>query len=67
MLSFSAAPPDPALVGERWRDMWLKRLDEMPLLADKWITHQHRDAYWQHGSICENYADIEAAVYMISG
>ncbi|MCS2609501.1 CocE/NonD family hydrolase [Halomonas dongshanensis] len=67
MLSFSAAPPDPALVGGRWRDMWLKRLDEMPLLADKWITHQHRDAYWQHGSICENYADIEAAVYMISG
>lgn len=67
MLSFSAAVPDPALVGEKWRDIWKFRLDNMPLLAETWLDHQYRDAYWQHGSICENYADIEAAVYMISG
>ncbi|MBS3669344.1 CocE/NonD family hydrolase [Vreelandella boliviensis] len=67
MLSFSAAVPDPALVGAKWRDMWKARLDNMPLLAETWLTHQHRDAYWKHGSICEEYADIEAAVYMISG
>lgn len=67
MLSFSAAVPDPALVGTRWREMWKHRLDNMPLLADTWLEHQHRDDYWKHGSICENYADIEAAVYMISG
>ncbi|WP_353981339.1 CocE/NonD family hydrolase [Salinicola endophyticus] len=67
MLSFSAAVPDPALVGERWRELWKHRLDNMPLLAETWLRHQQRDAYWQHGSICENYADIEAAVYMISG
>lgn len=67
MLSFSAAVPDPLLVGERWREMWKHRLDNMPLLAEPWLRHQQRDAYWQHGSICENYGDIEAAVYMISG
>ncbi|WP_129141195.1 CocE/NonD family hydrolase [Modicisalibacter coralii] len=67
MLSFSAAVPDPALVGERWREMWQHRLDNMPLLAETWMRHQHRDAYWRHGSIGENYGDIEAAVYMISG
>ncbi|GED21525.1 CocE/NonD family hydrolase [Halomonas halmophila] len=67
MMSFSAAVPDPALVGDRWRDMWQHRLDNMPLLADNWISHQYRDDYWKHGSINENYADIEAAVYMISG
>lgn len=67
MLSFSAAAPDPALVGDKWREMWKSRLDNMPLLADTWLTHQHRDDYWKHGSICENYANIEAAVYMISG
>ncbi|WP_249975762.1 CocE/NonD family hydrolase [Vreelandella olivaria] len=67
MLSFSAAVPDPALVGNKWRDMWKSRLDNMPLLAETWLTHQHRDGYWQHGSICEDYASIEAAVYMISG
>lgn len=67
MLSFSAAVPDPALVGAKWLDMWKARLDNMPLLAETWLTHQYRDAYWKHGSICEEYADIEAAVYMISG
>ncbi|WP_110642350.1 CocE/NonD family hydrolase [Salinicola sp. CPA57] len=67
MLSFSAAVPDPALVGERWREMWKHRLDNMPLLAETWLNHQHRDDYWKHGSICESYEDIEAAVYMISG
>lgn len=67
MLSFSAAPPDPLLVGEQWRAMWQSRLENMPLLADTWLRHQHRDDYWKHGSINENYADIEAAVYMISG
>ncbi|WNL40064.1 CocE/NonD family hydrolase [Halomonas sp. PAMB 3232] len=67
MLSFSAAPPDPLLVGERWRDLWRSRLENMPLLAEKWLDHQYRDDYWKHGSINENYADIDAAVYMISG
>ncbi|MBP5981806.1 MAG: CocE/NonD family hydrolase [Halomonas sp.] len=67
MLSFSAAPPDPVLVGEKWREMWKSRLNRMPLLAETWLTHQHRNGYWKHGSICENYADIEAAVYMVSG
>ena len=67
MLSFSAAMPDPALVGDRWREMWKHRLDNMPLLMDPWLTHQHRDDYWRHGSICESYENIEAAVYMISG
>ncbi|MCK0713672.1 CocE/NonD family hydrolase [Chromohalobacter sarecensis] len=67
MLSFSAAVPDPALVGDQWREMWKHRLDNMPLLAETWLNHQHRDDYWKHGSINENYGDIEAAVYMISG
>ncbi|WP_445619617.1 CocE/NonD family hydrolase [Kushneria sp. Sum13] len=67
MLSFSSAVPDPQLVGERWREMWLDRLENMPLLAETWLSHQHRDDYWCHGSICENYGDIQAAVYAISG
>ncbi|WP_262927197.1 CocE/NonD family hydrolase [Phytohalomonas tamaricis] len=67
MLSFSSAVPDPALVGEEWHAMWKTRLDNMPLLAETWLSHQRRDDYWRHGSICENYADIEAAVYCISG
>ena len=59
--------PDPALVGERWREMWLERLENQPLLVDNWLQHQRRDAFWKHGSVCENYADITAAVYAVGG
>src|SRR5579871_4333608 len=27
IFSINAAPPDPAVVGERWRDLWLQRLE----------------------------------------
>ena len=67
MLSYSAAIPDPALVGERWREMWLERLKAMPLLIENWLSHQSRDEYWKHGSICEDYGAIRAAVYAVGG
>jgi len=67
MFSYMSHPPDPALVGERWRDMWLERLEKEPLVLDTWTRHQRRDAYWKHGSVCEDYGAIEAAVYAIGG
>jgi uncharacterized protein len=67
MFSLQSYPPDPALVGERWREMWLERLEHLPLLADNWLQHQRRDDYWRHGSVGENYADIACAVYAIGG
>jgi len=45
MMAFSSRPPDPALVGERWREMWLERLENMPFLAANWLEHQRRDAF----------------------
>ena len=53
MLSYSSRAPDPALVGEKWRDMWLERLDSEPFLPAVWLKHQTRDAYWRRGSVCE--------------
>jgi uncharacterized protein len=67
MFSLQSYPPDPALVGERWREIWLERLEHLPLLADNWLQHQRRDDYWRHGSVGENYADIACAVYAIGG
>ena len=60
-------PPDPALVGERWRAMWLERLANVPLFLEIWTRHQRRDAYWRHGSVCEDYAAIECPVYAVGG
>jgi len=63
----AALPPDPLIVGERWRDMWLDRLRNSPLWAPQWLEHQRRDAYWKHGSVSENYAAIRCPVYAIGG
>lgn len=67
MFAFGAQPPDPEVVGERWRDMWLTRLENNPLMAASWIEHQHRDAYWKQGSVNEDYSSITAAVYAVGG
>ena len=56
MLAFNARPPDPAIVGERWRELWLERLDGNVDLIEPWLEHQARDDYWRAGSICEDYA-----------
>ncbi|MFN2332550.1 MAG: CocE/NonD family hydrolase [Halomonas sp.] len=67
MFDGNACPPDPDLVGERWREMWLERLDGSGLWLTQWLEHQRRDAYWKHGSVCEDYAAIECPVYAVSG
>jgi uncharacterized protein len=60
-------PPDPLLVGDRWRAMWLERLESTPLFFELWLQHQRRDAYWKHGSVCENYEAIQCPVYAVGG
>jgi len=60
-------PPDPVLVGDGWRRMWLERLRNVPLFLDLWLQHQRRDAYWKHGSVCEDYQAIQCPVYAVGG
>ncbi|MFC4350295.1 CocE/NonD family hydrolase [Fodinicurvata halophila] len=67
MFDQNACPPDPALVGERWREMWMERLAGSGLWLKTWLSHQRRDAYWKHGSVCEDFSDIQCPVYAISG
>jgi uncharacterized protein len=65
--SLMCLPPDPALVGDNWRAMWLERLQNIPLFQENWLQHQRRDAYWKHGSVCEDYAAIQCPVYAVGG
>jgi len=67
MLAYSSRPPDPLIVGERWRDMWMERLENEPFLVIPWLSHPHRDDYWKHGSVCEDYAKIEAPTLVVGG
>ncbi|WP_143526312.1 CocE/NonD family hydrolase [Roseivivax lentus] len=67
MFGINTLPPDPAHVGERWREMWHQRLDESGLWLDEWLRHQTRDAFWKHGSVCEDIGAIKIPVYAVSG
>ncbi|MFG2721530.1 CocE/NonD family hydrolase [Streptomyces sp. NPDC048416] len=67
MLAFVSRPPDPAFIGEEWREMWLERLETVRPFIHTWLAHQTRDAYWKHGSVCEDYAAIDAAVLAVGG
>ena len=67
LMNYNAYPPDPELVGERWRAMWLDRLDHAVVFPEVWLTHPRRDDYWKHGSVCEDYGAITCPVYAIGG
>ncbi len=67
MLSYSSRPPDPLLVGDNWTEIWRRRLEAQPWLWGVWHAHQHRDSYWKHGSVCEDYSAIKAAVLSVGG
>jgi putative CocE/NonD family hydrolase len=66
-LAFAARPPDPAHVGDGWKAMWLKRLEAVDPPVHTWLAHRTRDAYWAHGSVCEDYSAIEAHVLAVGG
>jgi putative CocE/NonD family hydrolase len=67
MFAYNTLPPDPEIVGEAWRAMWLQRLRGSGLWLAKWLGHQRRDAYWRHGSICEDWDAVTCPVMAVSG
>ena len=67
MLGLNARPPDPAVVGESWRELWHARLEACPHFLETWLAHQRRDAYWTFASVCEDRAAIEVPVFAASG
>jgi hypothetical protein len=67
MLAYSSRPPDPKIAGRNWKKMWLERLENEPFLLIPWLQHPHRDAYWKHGSVAEDFGAIEAAVLCVGG
>lgn len=67
MLAYQARPADPAIVGDRWKDMWRERMEHLPFLPAMWARHQHRDAYWKQGSVCEDFSSLDCAVMAVGG
>jgi len=67
MLAYQSRSPDPALVGDMWRQMWLERLALEPFFIEEWLEHQRRDDFWKHGSICEDFDGFPVPAMVIAG
>ncbi|RNF20645.1 dipeptidyl-peptidase [Trypanosoma conorhini] len=67
MLACQSRPVDPEIVGDRWKEIWLRRLEHMPISIPDWAKHQRYDDYWKHGSVCEDYDAIQVPVTAVSG
>ena len=67
-LAIQGQPSDPDITGrERWREDWLQRLNAVEFNLDHWFDHPHRDEFWKHGSVIEDYGQITCPVYAIGG
>jgi putative CocE/NonD family hydrolase len=67
MLAYNAAPPDPRFSGDNWRKLWFERLEKTPPYSEAWLSRQRRDAYWKHGSVCEDFSAITIPVFVVGG
>ncbi|EON96998.1 putative hydrolase family protein [Phaeoacremonium minimum UCRPA7] len=67
MFGIMPGPPDPAIVGDKWYDIWMRRLEAGGNYLSEWHEHQRRDEFWRYASICEDYGAIQCPVYLVSG
>lgn len=63
----NSRPPHPENAGERWREMWLHRLEHTVRYMENWVGHQRRDEYWQSGSVVPLYGQFGCPVYIVGG
>src|SRR5699024_5973851 len=63
---YNDRPQDTAAVSDNWKENWLERMNTPPFV-ESWLSHQRRDEYWKHGSVCEDYSDVDIPVFAVSG
>ncbi|MDX6378962.1 MAG: uncharacterized protein QOE98_3265, partial [Gaiellaceae bacterium] len=67
MVAEMGLPPRPDIVGDDWVAIWRDRLERTPQWPMEKLRHPRRDAYWKHGSWCEDWAAITCPVLAIGG
>jgi putative CocE/NonD family hydrolase len=65
VFGYKSRPPDPALVGDRWREMWMARLEHNTPQIVSALRHQSFDNYWRERGI--DHANIAVPFYAVSG
>ena len=67
MFAFNTLPPDPKIVGTRWRQMWHERLESGGLWLEPWLRNHTRSDYWRKSSVCERYESIQVPALIVGG
>ncbi|GAB2843220.1 CocE/NonD family hydrolase [Actinocorallia aurea] len=67
MLSFNARTPDPAVVGDAWRELWLERLEANLPFSFERVGHQRRDPYWERFSVRDDPGALEVPMLVVGG
>ncbi|KAF2478747.1 Alpha/Beta hydrolase protein [Neohortaea acidophila] len=67
MFAIAPTPPDEADFGDGWRETWLKRLESGNTYVAEWHEHQHRDTFWRHASVNEDYSAVKVPTYLVGG
>lgn len=65
MFGYKSRPPDPATVGERWREMWMERLENNVPQVISALQHQNYGPYWRSRAI--DFDKIKVPFYAVSG
>jgi predicted acyl esterase len=67
MNALNFAPPDPALVGDRWATMWAERLERSAPWSLGYIRNTLHGPYWRDQSLAPDYDRVQCAVLLIEG
>ena len=65
VFGYKSRPPDPQLVGERWRGMWMARLENNAPQIVSALQHQTFDRYWRDRGI--DHDRIKVPFFALSG
>lgn len=67
MNAYNFAPPDPALVGPQWANIWNERLQGSQPWSLNIFRNDVDSKYWRSKSISGNFDQVGCAVYLIEG
>jgi uncharacterized protein len=67
MNALNFAPPDPALVGDRWAAIWAERLERSAPWSLGYIRNTLHGPYWRDQSLAPDYERVQCAVLLIEG
>ena len=66
MMPMNALPPTPSLAGDRWRELWMQRIENLRPWSSA-IVEQNDSPYWRQGSLRPNYDLIRVPTMVVAG